>query len=48
MDKDVRMIVEVYKNYTGSDFKVQKTPGYPGTTLSKSDLEELESIKNYR
>ena len=38
MEKDLKKIVEGYENYTGNDVKVQKTPGVPGTTLSKSDL----------
>ena len=41
-------MVESYEKYTESDVKVQKTPGAPGTTLSKSDLEELYNIYNYR
>ena len=38
--KDVKKLVEAYNNYTESDSKVQKTPGDPDTTLSKSDLKE--------
>ena len=41
-------MVEGYKKYTRSDVKVQKTPGAPGTTLSKSELEEPKYIYNYR
>ena len=38
MDKDVNNMVEGYDKYTGSDVKVQKTPGDTGTNISKSDL----------
>ena len=38
MENDVNKMVEGYEKYTGSGIKVQKTPGAPGTTLSKSDL----------
>ena len=38
MDKDVNKLIEVYEKYTGSDIKVQKTPGAPITTISKSAL----------
>ena len=37
MEKDVKKLVEGYEKYTGSDVKVQKTPGDPGTILSKRD-----------
>ena len=47
MEKDIKELVEGYKNYTGSDFKVQKTPGAPGTTLSRSYLEEPHDIDTY-
>ena len=40
MDKDEKKLVEGSKNYTGSELKVQKTPGAPSMNLSKSDLEE--------
>ena len=36
------------KIYTGSDLRVQKNIRAPGTTLSKSDLEELDNINKYR
>ena len=36
MEKNVKKLVEVSVKYTGGDVKVQKTPRYPGTTLSKS------------
>ena len=36
--KDVNKLVEGYEKYIGSDLKVQKTPGAPGTTIIKSDL----------
>ena len=41
-------MVEGYEKVTGSDVKVQKTPGAPGTSPSKSDLEEHQGIDNYR
>ena len=44
IEKDVDTLVEGYEKYTGSDVKVQKTPGAPVTTLCKSDLEEPYSI----
>ena len=43
MEKDVNNLLEGCENYTGSDLRVQKTPGALGTTLSKSDLEELDN-----
>ena len=36
MEKDVKKMVEVYENNTWGEVKVQKTPGTPGTTPSKS------------
>ena len=48
MEKDIKELVEGYKNYTGSDFKVQKTPGSPGTRLSKDELEEPKDMDKYR
>ena len=48
MNKDIKKLVEVYEGCTGSDVKVQKTPGAPGTTLSKIDLEESYYIDKYR
>ena len=44
MEKDVKKLVEGYKKYTGSDLRVKKTPGAPGTTLSKSYLGEPDNI----
>ena len=38
MEKEARNLVEGYKNYTGSDLRIQNIPGDPGTTLSKSYL----------
>ena len=38
MDKDIKKLVDRYEKFIGSDIKVQKTPGAPGMTLSKSDL----------
>ena len=48
MEKDVKKLIEGYKNYTGSDLGVQKLPGALCTTLSKSDLEEPDNINKYR
>ena len=48
MDKEVSKLAEGYEKYTGSDLKVPKNPGPPGTTLSKSDLEEPDNINMYR
>ena len=39
MEKDIRQLVEDYKNYTRSEFKVQKTLRDPNTNLNKSYLE---------
>ena len=41
---DAKKIVEGSKNYSGSDLMIVTTPGAPGTTLSKSDLEEPDNI----
>ena len=48
MYKYLNKLVEGYKKYIGSDVKVQKTPGTPCTTLSKSDFEEPHNIDKYR
>ena len=48
MEKDVRKLVEDYEKNNGGDVKVQETPGTPGTTPSKSDVEEPQDINNYR
>ena len=48
MEKDVKKLVEGYKHYAGIDLRVQKTPGYLGTTISKSDLEDPYNINKYR
>ena len=48
MEKDVKKLVEGNENYTGSDLRVQKTPGAPDMTLNKSDLEEPDNINKYR
>ena len=47
MYKDVKKVVEGYKNYNKSDLKVQKTTGDPDTNLSKSDLKGSDHINNY-
>ena len=48
MEKDVKKLVKGFNNHTGSNIKVQKTPGATGTAVSKSDLEEPQDIDNYR
>ena len=48
MEKAVKKLVEVYENNTGSDVKFHKNPVDHGTALSKSDLEELHDINNFR
>ena len=48
MEKYMKNIVEGYENYTGSELRVQKTPGAPGTNISKSDLEQPDNINNHR
>ena len=47
-EKDVKKLVEGYDKNTWGEVKVQKTPGTPGTTPSKSELEEPQDISNYR
>ena len=47
-EKDVKKLVEGYEKNTWGEVKVQKTPGTPGTTPSKSELEEPQDISNYR
>ena len=48
MQKDAKKLVEGNDNYTGSDVKAQNIPGDPGTTLSKSNLEEPHNVDKYR
>ena len=36
MEKDVNKLVKRYEEFIGKYVKVQKNPGAPGTTLSKS------------
>ena len=48
IEKDVKNLAEGYEKNNGGDVKVQKTPGTPGTTPSKSDLEEPQDINSYR
>ena len=48
MKKAVRKLLSGYNNHTRIDVKLQKTPGAPITTLSKSVLEEPQDIDNYR
>ena len=38
-EKEIKKLLEGYENYTGSDVKIQKTPGDPGTTLRKIGFE---------
>ena len=47
-EKDVKTIVEGCENYRGSYLRVQKNPKAPGTTLSKSDLEDTDNMNKYR
>ena len=47
MEKDVNKLVEGYKKYTGRELKVKITPGAPGTTPSKINLEEHYNIEKY-
>ena len=47
-EKDIKNLLEGYEKNTGGDVNVQKPPGAPGTTPSKSDLEEPQDISNYR
>ena len=47
-EKDVNKLVEGYKKYTCSDVTTQKNSDAPGTTLSKSDLEEPYNMDKYR
>ena len=47
MEKEVKKLVKGYKKYTGNDVKVRKKLSAPGTTLSKSDLEEPLILDNY-
>ena len=47
-EKEVKKLVEGYEKNTWGEVKDQKTPGTPGTTPSKSDLEEPQDISNYR
>ena len=39
-EKDVNKLVEGYEKFIRSGASVHKTPGSPGTTLSKNELEE--------
>ena len=48
MNKYVKKLVEGYEKYTGSELKVQKSPGALGTTISKSESEETDDINKYR
>ena len=48
IEKDKRKLVEGYQNYTGSDVWVQRTPGAPGRTLRKSELELSKDMDNYK
>ena len=38
VEEDLKKLVEGYKNYMGSDLRIQKNTRDQGTTLSKSDL----------
>ena len=48
MEKDGTNLIEGHKTYTRSDLKMQKNPWASGTTLKKSDLEEIYNIDEYR
>ena len=48
MVKDVKKLVEGYGNYMGCYLRTQKSPGAPGTTLSKIDLEYPDNKNKYR
>ena len=48
INKYLKKLVDGYENYTGSDLKVQKSPGALVTTISKSDSEETYNINKYR
>ena len=41
-------MVEGYKKFIGTDVNVQKTPGSPGTNLSKSELKQPKYLDKYR
>ena len=47
MEKDVNKLVERYNKFTGSESKVQKTHGAPGTTLREIKLKHLTEIDKY-
>ena len=48
MEKYDKKLADGYEKFIGSDVKVQKTPGFPSTTLSKSWIKELTDIYKYR
>ena len=48
MDKDIKILVDGYKKFTGSDFKVQETPGDPGTTICNRKIKDPADIDKYR
>ena len=48
MDKDIKILVDGYRKFTGSDFKVQKTPGDPGTTICNRKIKDPADIDKYR
>ena len=41
MEKDVKKLVEGYEKYAGSNLRIQKTHGAPGTNLSKMTQRSL-------
>ena len=47
-EKDINILVDGYKKFTGSDVKVKKIPSDPGTNLSKSKLKDPIKIYKYR
>ena len=48
MNKYVKNLIRGYDKYTGSDLKVQKTPGDLCTAISKRELQETDHINKYR
>ena len=47
-ETDEKKLLEGYEKYTSGNLKFQKTPGAPGMTKNKSDLEEPDNINKYR
>ena len=47
MEKDVKILVDGYDKFTRIEVTVQKTPGNPGTNLSKIELKYPTEIEKY-